>query len=110
MNKLILVLKHYDNKYLNKLIDNIFELIVSFGGSDTAFLVSKITFPKKDSKITVLRSPHVYKKSREQFLSREYRIGLLVQNKDFNRLVKIYKFLNVFVKHLNCSYKIQFYK
>ena len=59
-------LKSYDHRLIDKWTDRIIKTIKSTGG----IVSGPIPLPTKKSVYTVLRSPHVDKKSREQFESR----------------------------------------
>lgn len=61
--KIRLTLKSYDHQLLDKAVKQI-ALAVKRTGSD---LVGPVPIPRKRKCFTVLRSPHVYKESREQF-------------------------------------------
>jgi len=61
--KIRLTLKSYDHQLLDKAVKQIV-LTVKRTGSN---LVGPVPLPNKASCFTVLRSPHVNKKSREQF-------------------------------------------
>ena len=61
--KIRLTLKSYDHQLLDKAVKQI-ALAVKRTGSD---LVGPVPIPNKRKCFTVLRSPHVNKKSREQF-------------------------------------------
>ena len=63
MNKIRIKLKAYDYMLLDKSTDKIVKTAKSTG----ALISGPIPLPTKRSIYTVLRSPHVDKKSREQF-------------------------------------------
>ena len=63
MNKIRIKLKAYDYMLLDKSTDKIVKTAKSTG----AIISGPIPLPTKRSIYTVLRSPHVDKKSREQF-------------------------------------------
>ncbi len=61
--KIRLTLKSYDHQ----LLDQAIKLIVSTARRTGSQLVGPVPLPNKKRVFTVLRSPHVNKKSREQF-------------------------------------------
>ncbi len=61
--KIRIKLKSYDHILIDKSTDKIIKTVKSTG----AFVSGPIPLPTKKSVYTVLRSPHVDKKSREQF-------------------------------------------
>ncbi|MDH3005155.1 MAG: 30S ribosomal protein S10 [Candidatus Shikimatogenerans sp. JK-2022] len=61
--KIKVKLKSYDYILLDKSIKNIIKSIISTGVT----INGPIPLPTKKKKFTVLKSPHVHKKSREQF-------------------------------------------
>ena len=64
--KIRIKLKSYDHTLLDKWTERIIKTIKSTG----AIVSGPITLPTKKNMYTVLRSPHVDKKSREQFETR----------------------------------------
>lgn len=71
-------------------------------------LIGPIYLPKKESLFTVLRSPHVNKKSRNQFKLIIYKRLLIIKlNKNINiNKAEIKLFLN-YLKHIGGSIQIQ---
>lgn len=67
--KIRIRLKGYDHRLLDQSVQEIVETAVRTG----ARIAGPIPLPTKISKITVLRSPHVDKKSREQFEIRTHK-------------------------------------
>jgi small subunit ribosomal protein S10 len=61
--KIRLTLKSYDHQLLDKAVKQIV-LAAKRTGSD---IVGPVPLPNKERRFTVLRSPHIDKKSREQF-------------------------------------------
>ena len=51
----------------SKLVQNAVDQILSSLSSQSSLQFFQISFPQKQKRFTVLRSPHVHKKSREQF-------------------------------------------
>ena len=102
MYKISLTLKSFDLHYLTQTENYLFS-IFSF------FNVDKIKHKmnlKKNKKVTVLRSPHIDKKSREQFQLINYKRILIVNFSDENivllflKSLKTNKFLGVEVEIL----------
>jgi small subunit ribosomal protein S10 len=67
--KIRIKLKGYDHRLLDQSVQEIVDTAVRTG----ARVSGPIPLPTKVSKITVLRSPHVDKKSREQFEIRTHK-------------------------------------
>jgi small subunit ribosomal protein S10 len=67
--KIRIRLKGYDHRLLDQSVQEIVETAARTG----AKIAGPIPLPTKISKITVLRSPHVDKKSREQFEIRTHK-------------------------------------
>ena len=61
--KIRIRLKAYDHKILDQSLQDLVETVKRTGAS----IVGPIPLPTRISKYTILRSPHVDKKSREQF-------------------------------------------
>jgi len=59
-------LKSYDHRLLDKWVDELVTKVKRTG----ARVVGPVPLPTKETLFTVLRSPHVNKKSREQFVMR----------------------------------------
>lgn len=92
MYKLKICLKSFDSTFLQQ-TETYLVSVFSF------FQLKKITFhqsPKNLKKITVLRSPHIDKKSREQFQMRTHKktINVLIPNKTI--LLMIFEILKTF--------------
>jgi len=74
-----LTLKSYDHQLLDKAVKQIV-LAAKRTGSD---IVGPVPLPNKERRFTVLRSPHIDKKSREQFaLTTHRRILFIVSPSD----------------------------
>ena len=69
MNKIRIKLKAYDHMLLDKSTDKIVKTAKETG----ALVLGPIPLPTSIKKFTVLRSPHVNKKSREQFEMRTHK-------------------------------------
>jgi small subunit ribosomal protein S10 len=61
--KIRIKMKSYDHRLLDKSVKEVVNVVKKTGGR----IVGPIPLPTKISRFTVLRSPHVDKKSREQF-------------------------------------------
>jgi len=61
--KIRIKLKAYDHRIIDKSARQIIETVERSG----ALVAGPIPLPTDKSKVTVLKSPHVFKKSREQF-------------------------------------------
>ena len=86
--KIRIKLKSYDHTLLDKWTERIIKTIKSTG----AIVSGPIPLPTKKNKYTVLRSPHVDKKSREQFETRAHKrlIDILnSSNKTVDALTKL---------------------
>lgn len=68
-NKIRIKLRAYDSRLVDKSAGDIVEVATRTG----AQLAGPLPLPTKIEKYTVLRSPHVDKKSREQFEIRTYK-------------------------------------
>ncbi len=67
--KIRIRLRSYDHKLLDKSVEEIVETARSTG----ARVAGPIPLPTENNKYTVLRSPHIDKKSREQFEVRTHK-------------------------------------
>ncbi len=67
--KIRVCLKSYDHKLLDKSVAEIVDTVKRTGAN----IAGPIPLPTKISRFTVLRSPHVDKKSREQFEIRTHK-------------------------------------
>lgn len=92
-------------KFINKFITIFIEHFKKF---NHLFFKIKITkLPIKSKKFTVLRSPHVNKKSKEQFESNTYKTLINISTKNENQEEFITLFLDYF-KYLNIGKKYNF--
>ena len=88
--------KGFHPSLLNKTLDK----IIKKAKLMNIFIKGKIYLPTKIKRLTVLKSPHVYKKSREQFELKTYK-RLLVTFFEYNDLNK--KKSKVFINYIkNC--------
>jgi len=104
--QLFLKLSYYDFNIIDKLINSLITLLNSFFDEEKVIL-AKITFPLKKNIITVLKSPHVSKKSREQFRKSIYSFGLSIKIVDLNDFKFIYYFLINSLKKTNCKFNLK---
>ena len=57
----------------SKLVQNAVDQILSTLSPQSSLKFFQISFPQKQKRFTILRSPHVHKKSREQFYVKSYK-------------------------------------
>ena len=105
--KIFLKLSYYDNNFLYKLLKNLNNILFKFFNY-TEIKISIINFPNKSNLITVLRSPVIFKKSREQFKKFIYSKGISIKINNKNNFIFIYIFLKKILKKTNCCYNILF--
>ena len=67
--KIRIKLKAYDHRIIDKSVEQIIETALRSG----AQIIGPIPLPTDKSKITVIKSPHVHKDSREQFEMRTHK-------------------------------------
>ena len=92
-------LSHFNYNYLNKLLNNI---VILFNLFLNLNFITVVTLPNKRHLNTVLRSPHVFKKSREQFSIIMYnKLIVLKCEKDYINILKF------FLSSLNCNYTLK---
>ena len=73
-NEITLKFKAFDYRLLDKEVARIYEVVKKTNASVTG----PIPMPKKIEKLTVNRSPHVDKESREQFEIRTFRRNMII--------------------------------
>jgi small subunit ribosomal protein S10 len=88
-NKIRIRLKAYDHKLLDQATAEIVETVTSIGGKGS--IAGPIPLPTKINRYTVLRSPHVDKKSREQFEIRTHKRMIDILNPDQRMLDALMK-------------------
>lgn len=91
-------------KAINKKILTSYELVLK-----SLFMRKKITFsifnlPSDRKRITVLKSPHVYKKAREQFEITHYKTIIIMKNVEKDVIVK--QLVINKPRGINCSFTI----
>ena len=77
MQQLCLTIKTFDKIYLKNTVNKILEFLNFL----VIFNVKFSYFPVKKKKITVLKSPHIDKKSRDQFEFRTFKLLLIINSK-----------------------------
>ena len=85
--KIRIRLKAFDHKLLDKSTKE----IISTAKRTGADVVGPVPLPTKINKFTVLRSPHVDKKSREQFEIRTHKRYLVIVNPSKDTISKLSK-------------------
>jgi len=104
--QIFLKLSYYDYLIIDKLIMSITS-ILNLHFNSNAVSISKINFPLRYKMLTVLKSPHVYKKSREQFRQSIYTFGLVIKVDTLDNFNFIYYFLNTILKKTNCKFNLK---
>ena len=104
-NSCIITFKAYNTKYLKQLKMFVVVLNTLLGNTVTTSLS---VLPQKSKKYTVIRSPHVYKSSREQFEVNTFKTVLKCNIiKDIKNFYKIlFKLINnssFFLQHMQAS-------
>ncbi len=79
MIKIEIKLKSFEQYYLNKTLLQLKAILIFFNISFS----NEIKLPQKIKKFTILRSPHIDKKSREQFEIKRFKNLLTVEITDF---------------------------
>jgi small subunit ribosomal protein S10 len=82
MFKAQLKLKSFDHTLINLLIFLLKDIMVALNYKD----FKQIALPSQCKKITVIRSPHIHKKSRDQFQIKTYKRFLEVSFTNLNTL------------------------
>ena len=83
--KIRIRLKAYDHRVLERAVKDIVETAMRTG----ARVVGPIPLPTRIERVTVLRSPHVNKKSREQFEQRTHKRLVEIHNPTGNTIDKL---------------------
>jgi len=103
--KIIYKLKLYSfyKIYLNRFLKN----LITYFSKITFFKLIKL--PTKNKKFTVLRSPHINKKSKEQFQLKIYHLflNIALKKNNFFKLQNTLKFLNLGKQRRFLPLKIQ---
>lgn len=99
--KVSIVLESYDVDMLKQAVLRLYELASVFD----IHTQSKVSLPRKIKKFTILRSPHIDKKSREQFEIRIYKRLVVFNNTNIINLDKFIDYLSKESLH-GVSYKI----
>ena len=102
MQTINIKVKSFDKQYKSNSINKILE-IANFLGIRYIF---KVDLHKKKKKITILRSPHIDKKSQEQFEIKNYKTIIIVKVKQINTsllFIEILKNSNLFGTEIEIS-------
>ncbi len=92
---------HFNYRYLHDLLNNLIFLINLLLSPK---FISLVDLPNKKKTKTILRSPHIFKKSREQFSKIIYNKLLILKfNKNYTTILKS------FLSTLNCTYKLNIF-
>lgn len=84
MYQVQLKLKSFDPFYINQVVLLLNDVCKTF--SQNIIDYKEVFIPSKTKKITVIRSPHIYKKSRDQFQIKKYKRSLIISFSDYNVL------------------------
>ncbi len=106
MQQVQLKLKSFDPLYINQLVSLFDEILYTLETPDS----KEIFIPSKLKKITVIRSPHIHKKSRDQFQIKTYKRSLVLSLANINSLhafIEICKNLHVVGVQIHISIKHQ---
>ncbi len=76
MEKIRIILRAFDHRILDHSVRKLIDIVKESG----AKIKGPVPLPRKITRFTVLRSPHVNKDSREQFEVREYKRLLDIVN------------------------------
>jgi small subunit ribosomal protein S10 len=108
MQQLQLKLKSFDPLYINQLVSLFDDILYTLETPNS----KEIFLPSQLKKITVIRSPHIHKKSRDQFQIQTYKRSLVLSFSNFNSLyafIEICKNLHVVGVQIHISVKHQSY-
>lgn len=108
MQTINLKIKSFDKQYKSIFVQKIFE-IANFLGIQN---INRVDLPFDNKKITVLRSPHIYKKSQEQFEIKNYKTNIILKIDQLNitlLFIEILKNSNFFGVELEISAKFRGY-
>lgn len=103
-----LKIKSFDKQYKAISIKKILDIAQFLGIKN----ISKIELPEKKKKLSVLQSPHIDKKSQEQFEIRSYKTNLIFKIKQTNKsllFLEILKNSNMFGVEIEIVTKFQGY-
>lgn len=101
-------IKSFDKQYKAISTRKILDIVHFLGIKE----ISKIELPEKKKKITVLRSPHIDKKSQEQFEIRNYKTNIIFKIKQVNTsliFLEILKNSNMFGVEIEICLKFKGY-
>ncbi len=108
MQQVQLKFKSFDPFYINQLISLFDDVLYTLETPDS----KEIFLPSKIKKLTVIRSPHIHKKSRDQFQMKTYKRSMRLSFTNLNTLnafLEICKNLHVVGVQIHISVKHQSY-
>lgn len=108
MYKVQIKLKSFDPFFLNQVIFLLSDILKTFKITN----YKEVFIPSKTKKITVIRSPHIHKKSRDQFQIKKYKRSLIISFNDYNYLhafIEICKDLHLIGVQMHISLKDKTY-
>lgn len=108
MHIFTLKIKSFDKQYKLVSIQKLTEITKFLGIQN----VTRVDLPTKIKKITVLRSPHIYKKSQEQFEIRTYKTNIVLKIKQIKSsllFIEILKNSNFFGVEIEISLNFKGY-
>jgi len=82
MNKIEIKLKSFDTNFINSTVESIENIVTKLGLGD----IKQVFLKCKCKKWTLIRSPHIDKKSREQFEIKTYKRFLILKITQKNRI------------------------
>jgi small subunit ribosomal protein S10 len=99
-------LKSFDFSYIENFIKKLYELLLYLN----IYSVYWISLPTLKKKLTVIRSPHIDKKSREQFEFIRYKTEIIIQSKkSFNTSFFLYFLKNSEASGVQLQISIKYY-
>jgi len=103
--KVFIKVKSYSSIYLNRFLLLTKEILNTLNSSG----IKPVFLPKKIERFTVLKSPHIYKKSREQFeyitYKRVFSFTIVNTPETQKFLYRLFMLLSYFAQGLNLQYK-----
>ena len=89
MQKLNILIKSFDIYYINKSVEKINDILILLNLSS----IKIFTLPKHLQKITLIKSPHIDKKSREQFEWKQYKRRIVIFTADLSFYLELLSIL-----------------
>jgi len=103
--KVFIKVKSYSSIYLNRFLLITQEIIKTLNSA----VIKPVFLPKKIERFTVLKSPHIYKKAREQFeyitYKRIFSFTIVNTPETQKFLYRLFMVLSYFAQGLNLQYK-----